>query len=84
MTAQEVKDYLLEHGCEGAAVWDDFAGAFIGSTSDGRAVYSFDKMVEILMSEGETEEDAKDYIDYNCIGWRVTDMDPVILFPVRE
>ena len=81
MTAQEVKDYMVDHGCDDAAVWDDFAAAFIGTTHDGRAVYDYEKMVEVLMFEGESEEDAKDFVDYNYIGWKVTDMDPVILFP---
>lgn len=82
MTAQEVKDYLVENGCEGAIVYDDYPDAFLGHTPQGCAVYDYNKIVETLMNEGESEEDARDWIDYNIIGAHLGDLTPVIVFPV--
>ena len=37
-------------------------------TKDGRAVYNYYKIVELLMErDGMTEEEAIDYIDYNTL-----------------
>ncbi len=67
MTAEEK---LLENGYEGTKYLTDFSydDALIGVTDDGRAVYDYDLMVEWLMdTEGWSEEDAIDWIDYNTI-----------------
>lgn len=38
-----------------------------GVSTEDRAIYDFDLMVESLMEEeGMTEEDAAEWIDYNC------------------
>lgn len=81
MTAREVRDCLLDCGCEDAIVLDDYAAAFVGTTKDGVAVYDYNKMVEVLMGDGETEEDAKDHIDFNILGAFFGEKTPVILFP---
>lgn len=80
MTAGQVRNYLLDCGCEGAIVFDDFAEAFAGTTPDGLAVYDYNKMVEMLMRR-MSEQDAKDYIDFNVINIRLGEKTPVILFP---
>lgn len=54
-------DIPLFVGCE----YDD---AIIGVTTDGRAVYEFEKMVDCLMNkEGWSDIDAIEWIEYNTI-----------------
>ena len=68
MTAQEVKDYLIELGMEGTIVYDDYPDAFLGISNDDRAVYSYEKMVECLMErDGMTEEEAMDFLHFNTL-----------------
>ena len=67
MTAEEK---LLENGYEGVKFLTDFSfdSALIGVSHDDRAVYDYDLMVEWLMkTEGFTEEEAIEWIDYNTI-----------------
>jgi len=47
----------------------DYDTALIGISSDGRAVYSYDKMVDYLMNgeDGMSLEDAEEFISYNTI-----------------
>ena len=44
-----------------------YDNAIIGMTFDGRAIYSYELMVEELIDEGFSEQDALDWIDYNTI-----------------
>ena len=55
---------------EGAVCFDNpsFKNSIIGVTTDGRLVYSYERMVVDLMEEeGWSEEDAIDWISYNTI-----------------
>lgn len=59
-----------EIGCDGAIVFvnPDFDDAIIGTTVDGRVVYSFSRMVECLVNEdGMTTDEAEEFIDYNTL-----------------
>lgn len=61
--------------------------ALIGVTEDGRAVYDYDKMVAWLMeTEGFTETDAIEWIDYNTIRALpyMGDQAPIIMYPLPE
>ena len=60
--------------------------ALIGISDDNRAVYDYNKMVEWLVkTEGFTEEEAMEWIDYNTIralpyaGSKA----PIIMFPLE-
>ena len=67
MTAAE---RLEEIGYPDAIVFTNYAydSALIGVTTDGRAVYSYEKMVDDLMeNEGMTYDNAVEWIDYNTI-----------------
>ena len=64
------KEVLLEVGYEDVLLLDNYGydDALVGVTTDNRAVYSFSKMVEWLMStESFTYEDAVEWIEYNTI-----------------
>ena len=66
-----VEEMLLEAGCDEAAYFTspDYADAIIGTTHDGRCVYSFSRMVECLMTgEGMDEEEAAEWVDVNAVG----------------
>jgi hypothetical protein len=46
----------------------DFDTAIIGTTDDGRAVYSFEKMVDFLVeNENMDYEESIEFIEYNTI-----------------
>ena len=84
MSAEE---RLLENGYEGIIFLTNYSydDALIGVTSDDRAVYDYELMVEWLINtEGFTEEEARDWIDYNTLR-ALSYMDegaPVILYPL--
>lgn len=67
MTAEEK---LLDAGYEDVQLFDgyEYDDALIGVTSDGRAVYDFNMMVDWLMrEEGWSDIDAIEWIEYNTI-----------------
>lgn len=69
-TQEEIKEYLCEHGYEETIVFENpsYCEAFLGVTSDGNAVYDFDKMVQCLQEEDGMEDiDAIEFIEYNTI-----------------
>lgn len=64
-----VGDILLESGFEDVVYFINpgYDDAFIGVSSDDRAVYDYEKMIKCLMDEGMTDEEAMQWIDYNVI-----------------
>ena len=52
-----------------AIVFDNqsYDNAIIGVTFDGRAIYNYGLMVEELVNEGFTENDAMEWIEYNTV-----------------
>lgn len=66
MTRDEINDYVDEHYPEEEVLLlDGLDEAFIGlTTTDIRAVYSVQKIIEIL-SKDMSEEDAYEYFSYN-------------------
>lgn len=46
---------------------DGFEKALVGITDDNRLVYSYQKMVEVMMDGGADKYDAMDYVDYNIM-----------------
>ena len=83
----EVERKLLEKGYEGTMFLSDYSydDALVGVTTDRRAVYDYDLMVQWLVEEEGFEDDieAMEWIDYNtlravsCFG----NAAPVIFFP---
>ena len=63
-------DKLLDYGYDDVPVFtgEDYDEALIGVTTDNRAVYEFEKMVECLMNRyGWSDIDAIEWIEYNTI-----------------
>ena len=82
-----VEERLLENGYEGIKYLTNYSydDALIGVTSDDRAVYDYELMVEWLINtEGFTEEEARDWIDYNTLRALpyMGEGAPVILYPL--
>lgn len=64
----DIGDKLVDAGFENAVYFSDFGEeCVIGVSSDGRVVYSFDKMVEYLVNDGMSDIDAIDYLEYNTL-----------------
>lgn len=63
-----VKELILDAGYEDVIVFEEpsYDDAFIGVTSNNRAVYDYDKMLEWLVNkEGMDWDEAADFISYN-------------------
>ena len=83
----DVEKKLVEAGHEGIMFLTNYSydDAFVGVTTDNRAVYNYDLMVQWLVDEEDFEDDieAMEWIDYNTIraipyfGSKV----PVIYYP---
>ena len=82
------RDLLIDNGYEDIVIFENpsFEGALIGVSSDDRAIYSYDKMVESAMQqEGWTEEEAIEWIDYNTIrSLSYVENGPIILYSLLE
>ena len=66
MTRQD----LVEKGFEDVVTFEnpDFENCIIGISIDGRAIYSYSKMIEQFMKENDCDSDsAIDFIEYNTI-----------------
>lgn len=85
----DAKERIVDNGYEDVVVFENYSydDALIGITTDNRAVYDYDKMVEWLVEkEGFGEEDAMEWIDYNTVralGYAGPD-GPIIVYPLRE
>jgi hypothetical protein len=76
MTSQEIKDMADPE----AIVWDDFDDAMVGTDNMGRIVYDINKMIEVLQKDDMTEEEAREYLDFNVLSTYVGDLTPVHVY----
>lgn len=78
------RELLCDMGYEDTVVFDapDYDDAIIGVSQDGRAVYSYEKMIDNLIREhGMTREEAVEFIEYNTIGVHFDGM-PIVVFDI--
>ena len=76
---------LLEAGYEGTIFFTNpsYEDAFLGISSDDRAIYDYEKMVESLVNhEDMTEDEAREFIDYNATFY--IEGGPIILYRLGE
>jgi len=60
---------------------DGFDAAVIGlEENSGKLIYSVKKIIQIMVDEGETEEDALDYYYYNIVGAYMGDLTPIYCY----
>ena len=81
----KIEQILLDAGYEGTIYFTNpsYDDAFLGVSSDDRAIYDYEKMVESLVNnEDMTEDDAREFIDYNCSFY--IEGGPIILYRLEE
>ena len=84
MTENELRDYLLENGYEDTVIFTNpsYSKAFIGVSTDDRAIYDYYKMVQCLVdNDGMTDEEAIEWIEFNCVGCYI-EHGPIIIYPL--
>lgn len=70
-------EYCIDMGYTDIVIFDRFETAFMGVSTDNRAVYSYQKMITYLMKEdGMDYGEAVEFLDFNtippqCEGWPV-------------
>lgn len=72
---------------ESVLLMDGFETAFIGYSQRINepvlAVYSWEKMIEVCINRHNMSEDeALEYIEYNCLGAWVGEKTPIIVMPL--
>lgn len=75
--------------CEDAIVFNNpsFDNSIIGVTTDGQAVYDYEKMAEELMKDEDvSEQESIDWIEYNTIRALpyAGEMKPIVMFAFKE
>jgi hypothetical protein len=89
----KIVNFILEHQTEEqqeTILIDGHESAFVGytPTADGlSAVYSFDKIIDGLMEDGMTYEDADEFFCYNIergIDYVTGAVKPTILYPYEN
>ena len=84
-----INEYVRSELYEDTIVFNSpsFDNSIIGITTDGQAVYDYEKMVEELMHDEDiSEQEAIDWIEYNTIRAipYAGEMRPVIMFTFKE
>ena len=74
-----MKEDYLERASDIALKADGFDEAIIGVSQQGLLIYDYMKCVHIMMSEGESEQDAVDWMDYNVVNNYVGEGTPIFL-----
>ena len=64
----EMIEEYLENADPEAIVFDGLDLAIVGFDHNGLMVYDHQKMVNIFIADGMTEDEAIEWIDYNVIG----------------
>lgn len=83
ITRQDISIMFEEMG-ESVLLMDGFEDAFIGYSQRINepvlAVYSRAKMVDVLVTrDGMSDDEAEEFIDYNCVGVWVGEQTPIIV-----
>ncbi len=84
---KKINEVLIQQD-ENALLMDGFDEALIGFSQRINepllAVYSYSKIIETLISrDGMTDEEAMEYVDYNCVGSWVGERTPIIVMPLE-
>jgi hypothetical protein len=82
----QINEYL-ESIEESALLADGFDAALIGFSQRMNepmlAVYSYEKMVQVLMDNDDLSyDDAVEYVDFNVVGAWVGEQTPIIVMPI--
>lgn len=58
-------------------LWDNLDNCVVGITSEGRVVYSIDKMILHFMNEGMNEDESIEWIDFNILNQYIGEYTPL-------
>ena len=86
LTRVQINEYLESIG-ESTLLADGFDEALIGFSQRMNepmlAVYSYEKMVQVLMDNDDLSyDDAVEYVDFNVVGAWVGEQTPIIVMPI--
>jgi hypothetical protein len=89
MRSMGINKYVRSELDDDAIVFDNpsFDHSIIGITTDGKAVYDYEKMVTELMNDDDIgEQEAIDWIEYNTLRAipYAGEMAPVVMFTFKE
>lgn len=89
LTIDSLKEWLCENGHEDTVVLEspDYLSAIVGISEEGRLIYSYNKMIEHLMTvENMDAEEAMEFIDYNTIRALpyAGEMAPIVLYDIEN
>ena len=84
---QKINDYLEKYE-QDTILMDGFDEALIGFCQRINepllAVYSYEEMVKTcIFRDGMTDEEAEEYINYNCVGAWIGVQTPIIVMPLE-
>jgi hypothetical protein len=84
-----INEYVRAMLDEDSIIFDNpsFDNSIIGITTDGQAVYDYDKMVnELMQDENISEIESVEWIDYNTLRAipYAGEMKPVVIFTFKE
>jgi hypothetical protein len=79
MTNQEKREWISNEN-EMAVLWDNCDEAIIGITPNGEVVYSIEKLWEVFIGQGMTDEEAIEWVDYNILGAYVGEFTPIHVY----
>lgn len=65
---------------EEAILWDGCDDAIVGITPNGEVVYSIEKLWEVFIAQGMTEEEAIEWVDYNILCAYVGEFTPIHIY----
>ena len=87
LTRKIISEAFMEMDEADALLMDGFDEAFIGWSqriNEPRlAVYSWELMMKVLIERDKmTDEEAEEYISYNCTGAWVGERTPIIVMPI--
>jgi len=78
-----MRDFINEHA-EGAILFDGCDSALIGYGSrinlEPVAIYSYRLLIQAIMDEGTSEEEAAEYVDYNIVNLWAGERTPIIMY----
>ena len=71
-----MREFIAKHNPE-AILWDGCDDAIIGITEKGQAIYSIERLWEVFMAQGMSDEEAVEWVDYNIICAYVGEFTPI-------
>lgn len=73
------REWIKENNAE-AILWDECDSALIGITPNGEAVYSIERLWEVFVSQGMSEDEAMDWVDMNILNVYLGPFTPIHVY----